>query len=110
MARRAPGVARLVVVSIDAAAFNARPIVGGLRGENDARALLMLAHRDLWRGWEAAEEPAVPRVDLRLAELSAANPALDLARTFEIAPVFDQVPEGVVALRSLRLGPAGSPR
>ncbi len=54
----------LVVVSIDAAAFNALPVVGGLRDENHARALLMLAHLDLWRGWEADAEPALPRVDL----------------------------------------------
>jgi dienelactone hydrolase len=59
-----------VVVSIDAAAFNALPIVGGLRGENDARALLMLAHLDLWRRWEAAGEPAVPRVDLSRVALA----------------------------------------
>ncbi len=54
----------LVVVSIDAAAFNALPVVGSLRGENHARALLMLAHLDLWRGWEADADPALPRVDL----------------------------------------------
>ncbi len=54
--------------------------------------------------------PLFQRVDLPLADLSAANPALDLARTFEIALVFDQVPAGVVALRSLGLGPAASPR
>ena len=54
----------LVVVSIDAATFNALPVVGSLRGENHARALLMLAHLDLWRGWEADADPALPRVDL----------------------------------------------
>lgn len=60
----------IVVASIDAAAFNALPIVGGLRGENHARALLLLAHLDLWRGWEAAAEPAVPRVDLTRVALA----------------------------------------
>lgn len=60
----------IVVVSIDASAFNALPIVGGLRGENHARALLLLAHLDLWRGWEAAEEAAVPRVDLARVALA----------------------------------------
>jgi len=59
-----------VVVSIDAAAFNALPVVGGLRGENHARALLMLAHLDLWRAWEAAGEQAVPRVDLSRVALA----------------------------------------
>lgn len=54
----------IVVVSIDAAAFNALPVFGGLRGENHARALLMLAHLELWHDWEAAAEPALPRVDL----------------------------------------------
>ena len=53
-----------VVASIDASAFNALPIVGGLRGENDARALLMLAHLDLWRAWMRDGEPAAPPVDL----------------------------------------------
>ncbi len=59
-----------VVASIDAAAFNALPIVGGLRGENHARALLMLAHLELWRGWEAGAEPALPRVDLTRVALA----------------------------------------
>jgi len=49
--------------------------------------------------------PLFQRVDLPLAELLATNPALDLARTFELALVFDVVPEGVLALRSLQLGP-----
>jgi len=53
-----------VVASIDASSFNAVPMVGGLRGENDARALLMLAHLQLWSAWEASEVPGVPRVDM----------------------------------------------
>jgi hypothetical protein len=59
-----------VVASIDASAFNALPVVGGLRGENHARALLMLAHLDLWHGWEAAAEPGLPRVDLSRVALA----------------------------------------
>ena len=53
-----------VVASIDASAFNAVPLIGGLRGENDARALLMLAHLQLWSEWEANAAPGLPRVDL----------------------------------------------
>ena len=37
-----------VVASVDASTFNALPIVGGLDGENDARALQLLAHLHLW--------------------------------------------------------------
>ena len=58
-----------VVASIDAAAFNALPIIGGLRGENHARALLMLAHLESWRAWDAQGEPALPRVDLERVAL-----------------------------------------
>ncbi|TVR93695.1 MAG: hypothetical protein EA416_04605 [Trueperaceae bacterium] len=53
-----------VVASIDASSFNAVPMFGGLRGENDARALLMLAHLQLWSEWEAIAAPGVPRVDM----------------------------------------------
>jgi dienelactone hydrolase len=54
-----------VVASIDAAVFNALPIVGGLRGgENHTRALLMLAHLQSWQAWDAEREPLLPRVDL----------------------------------------------
>ena len=101
-----------VVVSVDAAAFNALPIVGGLRGENHARALLMLAHLDLWRGWEAAGEPAVPRVDLSrvaLAGHSRGGEAAALAAELDrlgrlpsdaLKPLHDRVggPHGVQAV------------
>ena len=49
--------------------------------------------------------PLFQRIGLPLADLLAANPAIDVARTFEIALVFDQVPAGVLALRSLGLAP-----
>lgn len=105
----------IVVVSIDAAAFNALPIVGGLRGENHARALLMLAHLDLWRGWEAAAEPALPRVDLTriaLAGHSRGGEAAALAAELDrigrlpadaLAPLDERVggPYGVRAVIAL---------
>jgi hypothetical protein len=53
-----------VVASIDASAFNTLPIAGSLRGENDARALLMLAHLQVWRDLAAAGHPVAAQVDL----------------------------------------------
>ncbi|MEX2500859.1 MAG: hypothetical protein WD336_00670, partial [Trueperaceae bacterium] len=47
-----------VVASIDASAFGELPVVGGLRGENDARALLMLGHLDAWSS--ATLRPGAP--------------------------------------------------
>jgi len=75
-----------VVASIDASAFNALPIVGGLRGENDARALLMLAHLDLWHAWMRDGEPTAPPVDLsRIALLghSRGGEAAAIAATLD---------------------------
>ncbi len=98
----------IVVVSIDAAAFNALPIVGGLRGENHARALLMLAHLDLWRGWEAAAEPAIPRIDLTRVALAGHSRGGEAAALAAELDRIGRLPEDALApLRERVGGPHG---
>jgi hypothetical protein len=54
-----------VVASIDASAFNSLPILTGeLRDENDARALLFLAHLQLWHAWQEGGDGIAATVDL----------------------------------------------
>lgn len=93
-----------VVVSIDASAFNALPIVGGLRGENAARALLMLAHLDLWRGWVEADESSVPRVDLDRVALVGHSRGGEAAAIAATLARLDRLPNDARDALSERVG------
>ena len=93
-----------VVASIDASAFNAVPMLGGLRGENDARALLMLAHLQLWSEWEASATPGVPRVDMDRVALIGHSRGGEAAAIAAALDHIGRLPDDALAPLAERVG------
>ena len=93
-----------VVASIDASAFNAVPLLGGLRGENDARALLLLAHLQLWSAWEASTAPGMPRVDLDRVALVGHSRGGEAAAIAAALDRIGRLPDDALAPLAERVG------
>jgi dienelactone hydrolase len=93
-----------VVASIDASAFNGLPVVGGLSGENDARALLLLAHLDLWRGWHAEGREVARDVDLGRIALVGHSRGGEAAAHAAALDALGRLPEDATAPLAERVG------
>ena len=100
----------MVVASVDAAAFNALPLVGGLSGENDARALLLLAHLQLWEAWERAADARLPRVDLTRVALIGHSRGGEAAAIAASLDALGRLPADARAPLSERVGGPYAPR
>ena len=94
-----------VVASIDASAFNSLPILTGeLRDENDARALLFLAHLQAWHAWHEAGDAVAATVDLERVVLIGHSRGGEAAA---IAAAFDRlgrIPADATAALADRVG------
>ena len=98
-----------VVASIDASAFNSLPfLTGELRDENDARALLFLAHLQLWHAWQEDGDAVAATVDLDRIVLIGHSRGGEAAA---IAAAFDRLgripADATVALADRVGGPYG---
>jgi dienelactone hydrolase len=93
-----------VVASIDASSFNAVPMFGGLRGENDARALLMLAHLQLWAEWETSAAPGMPRVDLDRVALMGHSRGGEAAAIAAALDAIGRLPDDALTPLAERVG------
>lgn len=100
----------MVVASVDAAAFNALPLVGGLSGENDARALLLLAHLQLWEAWERAQDARLPRVDLTRVALIGHSRGGEAAAIAASLDALGRLPADARTPLSERVGGPYAPR
>lgn len=93
-----------VVASIDASAFNGLPVVGSLRGENDARALLLLAHLDLWRGWHTEGREVARDVDLTRVALIGHSRGGEAAAHAAALDALGRLPEDATTPLAERVG------